>query len=57
MSRLEYPIHYNREFHRLAKMNLTEIREYVQNNYPRSKANFFMKYKLHQYICNFTDTT
>jgi len=57
MSKLEYSIQYNKEFHKLAKMNVTEIKEYVRNNYPRSKANFFMKYKLHQYMCNSTNAT
>jgi uncharacterized protein YqfB (UPF0267 family) len=50
VNKLEYGIHYNKEFHKLAKMSLTEIRAYVQNNYPRSKANFFIKYKLPQYV-------
>ena len=50
MSKLEYSVHYNKELYKLAKMNLTEITEHVQNNYPRSKANFFMKYKLPQYV-------
>ncbi len=40
---------YNSEFYKLAKMSLPEIKEYVSKNYPRAKANFFMKYKLQQY--------
>ncbi len=43
------PSQYNSEFYKLAKMSLPEIKEYVNNNYPRAKANFFMKYKLQQY--------
>ncbi len=49
MSKLEYSEWQNEEFYKLAKMSVTEIREYVYNKYPRSKANFFMKYKLPQY--------
>jgi hypothetical protein len=48
VNRLEYSGCPN-ELHKLAKMNISEIREYVNTNYPRSKANFFMKYKLPQY--------
>jgi len=50
MGKLEYSVCHNGEFYKLAKMSLSEIKEYVHNNYPRSKANFFMKYKLPQYI-------
>jgi len=49
MSKLECFVCYNEEFYKLAKMSLSEIREYVNCNYPRSKANFFIKYKLPQY--------
>ena len=49
MGKLEYSVCHNGEFYKLAKMSLSEIKEYVHNNYPRSKANFFMKYKLPQY--------
>ena len=41
--------HYNSEFYKLAKMSLPEIKDYVSKNYPKAKANFFMKYKLQQY--------
>ena len=43
------PSQYNSEFYKLAKMSVPEIKEYVSKNYPRAKANFFMKYKLQQY--------
>lgn len=43
------PSHYNSEFYKLAKMSLPEIKDYVSKNYPKAKANFFMKYKLQQY--------
>lgn len=49
MSKLEYSEWQNEEFYKLAKMSLPEIREHVYSNYPISKANFFMKYKLPQY--------
>ena len=44
------PTYYNFEFYKLAKMSFPEIKEYVNKNYPRTKANFFMKYKLQQYV-------
>lgn len=50
MSKLECYEWHNEEFYKLAKMSLPEIREYVYATYPSSKANFFMKYKLPQYI-------
>ena len=43
------PSQYKSEFYQLAKMSLPEIKEYVNKNYPRAKANFFMKYKLQQH--------
>jgi len=49
MSKVKYSTCYNSELYKLAKMSLPEIREYVNKKYPRSKANFFMKYKLQQY--------
>lgn len=49
MSKLECSGCYNEEFYKLAKMSLPEIRKYVYTNYPKSKANFFIKYKLPQY--------
>jgi len=49
MSKLEYSEWQNEEFYKLAKMSLSEIKEYVYSKYPSSKANFFMKYKLPQY--------
>ena len=56
MSKQEWPIHYNEEFYKLAKMSLPEIKEYIQNNYTRSKANFFIKYKLQQYAVYLSST-
>ena len=56
MSKLECSVCYNEEFYKLAKMSVSEIREYVRDNYPRSKANFFMKYKLPQYTIFFSST-
>jgi len=49
MSKLECSACYNEEFYKLAKMSVMEIKKYVHDNYPRSKANFFIKYKLPQY--------
>jgi uncharacterized protein YqfB (UPF0267 family) len=49
LSKLEHTVPYNEEFYKLAKMSVTEIRKYIQDKYPRSKANFFIKYKLPQY--------
>ena len=46
---------YNNEFYKLAKMSLPEIKEYVNKNYPRTKANFFMKYKIQQYALFLAD--
>ncbi len=50
MSKLEYSEWQNEEFYKFTKMSPSEIREYMYSDYPSSKANFFMKYKLPQYI-------
>ena len=55
LSKIEYTVNYNDEFYKLAKMSLPEIKEYVNKNYPRTKANFFMKYKLQQYALHLKD--
>lgn len=55
MSTIKYTVNYNDEFFKLAKMSLPEIKEYVNKNYPRTKANFFMKYKLQQYALHLSE--
>jgi len=56
LSELEYHKQYNKEFHKLAKMNLTDIKRYVYSNYPKAKADFFMKYKLPQHTIFLSNT-